>query len=99
MAINRTGTKITIPASKANVLTGAGWFTDQWWSNGGYEFTYKRRKFWRACLERDDKPNVGYNAIMTKKDRKFVGIVWTDAATIGHSERELAKAVKQRCFE
>ena len=99
MAINRTGTKITIPASKSDVVNGAGWLSDQWWSNGGYEFTHKRKRFWRLCLEKTGMLNVGHNAVITKKDRKFVGIIWTDHATTGHSEKELAETVKRRCFK
>ena len=93
------GTTITIPMSKSDTVSSAGWISDKYWSNGSYDFTYNRRRFWRLCLERDDKPNVGYNAVVTKKGRRFVGIVWTDTATVGHDVHKLADAVKRRLLK
>lgn len=73
----------------------AGWLTKIWWSSGGYTFQYKRRKFWRLCLERKGKPNTGYNAVLTKVGKLFKGLIWLDIASEGYDKKELAEKVKK----
>jgi len=85
--------KLVLPSSKSKVIRGAGQLNKIWWSNGGYDFQYKRKKFWRLCLEREGKPNVGYNAVITKVGNTFKGLVWLDNATLGYSDNELAEKV------
>ena len=85
--------KIILPSTKSKVIRGAGQLNKNWWSNGGYDFQYKRRKFWRLCLEREGKPNVGYNAVITKVGDTFKGLIWLDSATSGYTEKELAEKV------
>ena len=88
-------TVISLPDSKSKEVNGCGWITPMWWSNGSYSFQYEGKRFWRLCLERKGKPNVGYNATLTQVGKRFKGLIWLDAASQGYDERELAEKVKK----
>jgi len=85
--------KLVLLNSKSKVIRGAGQLNEIWWSNGGYNFQYNRRKFWHLCLEREGKLNIDYNAVIIKIGNTFKGLVWLDNATLGYSDNELAEKV------
>ena len=87
--------ELILPSRKSKEVNGCGWLTKTLWSSGGYNFQYKRRKFWRVCLERKNKRNVGYNAILTKVGRAFKGLIWLDVASENYDKKELAEKVKK----
>lgn len=85
--------ELILPSSKSNVIRGAGQLSRKWWSNGGYDFTYRQRRFWRLCLKQEKKVNVGYNTVITKVGKSFKGLIWLDSTTSKYSAKELAKKV------
>ena len=85
--------ELILPSSKSKVIRGAGQLNRKWWSNGGYDFIYKQRRFWRLCLQHEEKVNVGYNTVITKVGNSFKGLIWLDNTTSKYSAKELAEKV------
>jgi len=82
---------LTVPRCQS--IESAGWLTPQWWSSGGYVFRYKGRTFWRLCLEHRERPNIGYNAVVTQVGDAFKGLIWKDSSTMGVNDETLALKV------
>ena len=92
----RSVDRLVVPRRRIRSIESAGWLTKHWWSNGGYAFRYKGRTFWRLCLEHRERPNVGYNAVVTQVGNTFRGLVWKDSSTVRWSDKALAQKVLER---
>ena len=97
--IIKAGEKIFIPREKEKIVGGAGWLSDLWWTSGGFSFEYEGRDYWRLCLERKDEEDVGYNAVVSREDNGFKGLIWKDAFTEGYDVNALAEAIKNMIEE
>jgi len=90
--IQKLGKEIIIPQEKEEVIGGAGHLNDIWWTSGGYAYKYKDKEFWRLCLERKGEI-IGYNAVITRINEKYKGLIWKDVSVEGYDKNVLSEAV------